>query len=460
VHALSAAMPFGQEVMEDVRHSLQQSTLSVVSVQADVSEVTKARPTTHRRHRSFDHPGAKMDRSSNDAIRKSMSGSLSPHWTLEHYLTNPRDGEGNAAESRSLSSFDAINVRKEKSVAKQRKTEILGIGRLDQTGTRKAPSSLKGWSTEEVGQTRRKYRNDVKSTSSESHSIVIPTISSDFANWISSSRHLELVSSKESNSSAVSTSRSLHSASLIVLNSYRFRSSIAQDAASISEQVGHPESCDAPLSSRWREIQGAKNWNNLLDPLDLDLRREILRYGDFATVTYDNFESETRSKYAGSARFQKQKMFEKLHKQDNGYQVTRYLYATCENPLPRALRFSECWDIESNWMGYVAAASEMQEIERLGRRDIVVAWRGTARTIEWLIDAEIQMVPITIAGENSEVTKKCAKVEKGFWSLYTCKRSTSQFNHKSASEQVSMIPSSPSSQNFEQFTKQCYCSVE
>lgn len=71
------------------------------------------------------------------------------------------------------------------------------------------------------------------------------------------------------------------------------------------------------------------------------------------------------------------KMFKKLHKQDNGYQVTRYLYATCQNPLPGALQSSlssEKWDVESNWMGYVAViATELQEIERLGRRDIFIA---------------------------------------------------------------------------------------
>ena len=439
VHALAAGMSFSQEVVEDVSQSVQQS-MSVVSVQKDGS-------TAHRRHHSFDHLDSVMECSSRNANapRKTMSGSLGAPWTLGDSLSNFSHGNEieQLEQSRSLSSFDAITVRSTplgKSVARQRKLENLGSGRLDQTGKRMAPS-LKSWRTGEVLWQSRQNRIDI--ATSESHSIEVPTTSSDFADWISSSRHLEFVSSKDSHRVAVSTSRSLHLASLNVLTSYNSRSSSAQDG-SPSEQLGHLESCDAPLSIRWREIQGAKNWNGLLDPLDLDLRKEILRYGDFATLTYDNFECETRSKYAGSARFQKQKMFEKLHKQDNGYQVTRYLYTTCENPLPRALQsslFSERWDIESNWMGYVAVATEMQEIERLGRRDIVVAWRGTVRAIEWLIDAEFQMVPITTAGGNSKATKKCPKVEKGFRNLYTCKRSTSQFNRMSASEQVSILSS-------------------
>lgn len=208
----------------------------------------------------------------------------------------------------------------------------------------------------------------------------------------------------------------------------------------------------AALSVRWREIQGANNWEGLLDPLDLELRREILRYGEFAQMAYDNFESDQRSKYAGSARFPKQKLLEKLYKADCGYEVTRYLYATCENPLPgviqSSLRRRVKWDSQSNWMGFVAVATDPKEIERLGRRDIVVAWRGTMRTIEWLVDAQIQMAPMVIAPDPQHESSASLphhhhhavdlrpKVEKGFWCLYTSKRSGSQFNQKSASEQV------------------------
>ena len=169
-------------------------------------------------------------------------------------------------------------------------------------------------------------------------------------------------------------------------------------------------------------------------------------------MAYDNFESDQRSKYAGSARFPKQKLLEKLYKADCGYEVTRYLYATCENPLPgviqSSLRRRVKWDSQSNWMGFVAVATDPKEIERLGRRDIVVAWRGTMRTIEWLVDAQIQMAPMVIAPDPQHESSASLphhhhhavdlrpKVEKGFWCLYTSKRSGSQFNQKSASEQV------------------------
>lgn len=34
------------------------------------------------------------------------------------------------------------------------------------------------------------------------------------------------------------------------------------------------------LGERWMEFQGINNWDGLLDPLDSDLREEILRYGN------------------------------------------------------------------------------------------------------------------------------------------------------------------------------------
>ncbi|KAG0624560.1 hypothetical protein M758_3G256400 [Ceratodon purpureus] len=241
---------------------------------------------------------------------------------------------------------------------------------------------------------------------------------------------------------------SLHYTSLGIFQSSKYSSSdleTSDRSGNSSQEYVEVESRRIPLATRWREIQGVNNWENLLDPLDPDLRVELLRYGDIAQMAYDNFEDNNWSKYAGSAKYSKKTLFEKLGKAGMGYQVTRYLYATCENPLPGILQSSlssEKWDVESNWMGFVAVATDEREIARLGRRDIVVSWRGTMRTMEWLVDAQIQMAPMTVAPDpqarDSSLKPSILKpkVEKGFWSLYTCKRSASQFNQKSASEQV------------------------
>jgi hypothetical protein len=234
------------------------------------------------------------------------------------------------------------------------------------------------------------------------------------------------------------------------------------------------------LAARWREIQGSKDWAGLLDPLDLDLRKEIIRYGEFAQMTYDNFDSDSHSKYAGSARFAKQELFDRVHNNSStcgAYQVTRYLYAAVadQNPasLPAGTGYKsrrspadQVWDLHSNWIGFVAVSIDAEEIRRLGRRDIVIAWRGTTvGSLEWFNVADhaswqLQIMSATMThhdelaaktapahdqpppppqGGRSDSSKSVLqrpKVVKGFWTLYTSKLPHSNFNQESPSEQV------------------------
>jgi len=126
----------------------------------------------------------------------------------------------------------------------------------------------------------------------------------------------------EINGSRGGSQASLHYTSLGIFASSKYSSSDLEVSASSTQSgdldVGLKR---VPLAKRWREIQGAHDWENLLDPLDSDLRAEILRYGDFAQMAYDNFQDESWSKYAGSARFSKKNVFEKLHKAEIGYQA-------------------------------------------------------------------------------------------------------------------------------------------
>ncbi|XP_047938045.1 phospholipase A1-IIgamma-like [Salvia hispanica] len=192
------------------------------------------------------------------------------------------------------------------------------------------------------------------------------------------------------------------------------------------------------IAERWKVLSGQKKWEGLLDPLDLDLRRYIIHYGEMAQATYDTFNSEQASKYAGSSRYAKDTVFTRVGL-DKGnpfkYRVTKYFYATSSTKLPDAFILKswsrEAWSKESNWIGFAAVATDEGKAA-LGRRDIVIAWRGTVMTLEWSNDFEFELVSAPdIFGAKSDV-----KVHLGWHSLYTSDDPRSPFNKASARNQV------------------------
>jgi hypothetical protein len=188
-------------------------------------------------------------------------------------------------------------------------------------------------------------------------------------------------------------------------------------------------------AERWRELHGDKNWEGLLDPLDLDLRRTLLRYGEMAQATYDAFNHERLSPHAGLSRFAKRRFFDHVQLPDHGvtYRVTKFLYATSSVPVPDAFISASggrrCK--ESNWIGYVAVATD-EGAAALGRRDVVVAWRGTIRALEWVDDFDFAMAhPKCLLGGHEE-----AMVHRGWLSVYTSSNPASSHNKDSARDQA------------------------
>lgn len=188
-----------------------------------------------------------------------------------------------------------------------------------------------------------------------------------------------------------------------------------------------------PLNEIWRDIQGENNWENLLDPMNSHLRREIIRYGEMAQACYDSFDFDSHSKYCGTCKYQGAHFFEKLGMSDRGYTLTRFLYATSNINLPNFFQKSSVgsiWSPHANWMGYVAVATDEDEIRRLGRRDVVVAWRGTVTYLEWIHDLKDILQPAHFRADPS------IKIESGFFELYTSKETTCKYCSFSAREQV------------------------
>ncbi|XP_066319169.1 phospholipase A1-Ibeta2, chloroplastic-like [Miscanthus floridulus] len=193
-------------------------------------------------------------------------------------------------------------------------------------------------------------------------------------------------------------------------------------------------SADSPRASprctiapRWRRLHGEGGWEGLLDPLDSDLRRELLRYGDFVQAAYQAFHSLPTA----SARHRG------LMLPDRSYRPTRSLFATSALSMPpwaKRPNTPEWLTQQSNWVGYVAVCESEREVARMGRRDIAIVLRGTATCLEWAENLRASLVPLD--GDSSDGADTAGaeepKVARGFLSLYK----TAGEKVKSLSEEV------------------------
>ncbi|CAD6254868.1 unnamed protein product [Miscanthus lutarioriparius] len=147
------------------------------------------------------------------------------------------------------------------------------------------------------------------------------------------------------------------------------------------------------IGSKWAELQGARDWDGLLSPLDGALRGELVRYGEFVRAAYASFDFDGGAPSYGSCRF-----------------PSRSLLRRAGMPGRRGPG--------TGYIGFVAVCDDEREIERLGRRDVVVAFRGTATCGEWVdnFKSGLTRLPIPTGEENGEEE---AMVESGFWRLFT-----------------------------------------
>lgn len=177
----------------------------------------------------------------------------------------------------------------------------------------------------------------------------------------------------------------------------------------------------ANTSRTWPELSGSNDWAGLLDPLDDDLRKYIIHYGEAAQAIGDAFNNEDRSEARGFSRYPMDVFFPSVGLGWFQYNVTQFFYA-------RSV-------LEVNWIGYVAVATDEGK-DSLGRRDILVVWRGTSRTVEAALDVDDTLVSASdiLGGDHGDVM-----MHKGWHDIYTSKNDLifhNDYTVLSAGEQV------------------------
>ncbi|KMZ64865.1 Phospholipase A1 [Zostera marina] len=182
---------------------------------------------------------------------------------------------------------------------------------------------------------------------------------------------------------------------------------------------------NSALKEVWREIQGCNDWCELMEPLHPHLRREIVRYGEFVKASYKGFDFDPNSRSYLNCKYGKKSILRESGLCSSNYDVTKYIYAT-----PDVVDIFTQEKTCSRWVGYVAVSSDT-EVKRLGRRDIVVSFRGTMNISEWIVNL---MSSLTTAKMNLHHPQPDIKVESGFLNLYTSRNN--KLNQGSCREQL------------------------
>ncbi|KAM0865156.1 hypothetical protein ACQ4PT_043455 [Festuca glaucescens] len=201
-------------------------------------------------------------------------------------------------------------------------------------------------------------------------------------------------------------------------------------APTANAPMSSPELGEGSIASRWEQLQGSCSWEGLLEPLDADLRASLIAYGELAEAAYDGFNSDENSPHAGSCVYNQASLLAASGvSHPEYYTVTKFLKATWVSRLgqsPESRSIGKALFVQqpekpgrsesrTNWIGYVAVATD-EGVKALGRRDIVVAWRGTGKILEYPNDVEFRYMSAAqvLAGNFSD-----AQVRSGVLAVYT-----------------------------------------
>ncbi|CAK7324048.1 unnamed protein product [Dovyalis caffra] len=187
----------------------------------------------------------------------------------------------------------------------------------------------------------------------------------------------------------------------------------------------------AGIADHWKAFSGFNNWNGLLNhPINTDFRRYLIHYGERIGGIGDGFNNVKASNSFALSRYPPEEFFTHVGLQNGNpfkYQVTKYFYLKLDD-FAAYMEF----DIkESAWIGYVAVSTDEGNMI-LGRRDILVCWRGTILGSEWAKNLQVDLISAADIFEDA----KNPKMHHGFHNVYLAKSSNSKYNKTSAREQV------------------------
>ncbi|RDX58290.1 Phospholipase A(1) DAD1, chloroplastic, partial [Mucuna pruriens] len=167
--------------------------------------------------------------------------------------------------------------------------------------------------------------------------------------------------------------------------------------------------------------------------------------------TFSSFESNTRSQFnksllswnrpkPNSTKYNIPKLrHNECGLANYGYRLTKYLHVTCGIHMPTWInKFFKRICTQSSWIGYVAICENKKEITRLGRRDIVIVFRGTVTCLEWLENLHATLTHLPgdhVVGEDGFAPM----VQKGLLSLYTSKTSTRASLQEMVREEIGRV---------------------
>ncbi|KAL5577369.1 hypothetical protein UlMin_019068 [Ulmus minor] len=189
------------------------------------------------------------------------------------------------------------------------------------------------------------------------------------------------------------------------------------------------------IVTRWRVLSGETKWEGLLDPLDIDLRRYIIHYGERVQAILDAFVSEMKCWNFGLPRHTKRDLFSEVGLAKGNpykYVIEKYIYASAAFMPEEVLAKEPKGGAEnSKWIGFVAVTTDEGK-EVLGRRDILISWRGTIGKVETEIGRKFDLFPASeILGKEND-----PKVHEGWFKYYTCSDPSSTYNGTSSRDQV------------------------